>query len=104
MTVSNFPGYKSPLTLEECGEKWEQSRTITVPAKRGLATLHIIRICRLSSFNGKPLDLLIKAQRVVGIEPVEFGMLFRDEMPDKRDYTIPILWRKEQEPGPGKWL
>ena len=94
----------NPIGKTETLKVWRQRMRIPVPTAAGqILDLRIVTIYETTTVNGRPLDLLIDAQKTRNDPVKQFGVIFSESPPDWSKYGIPVLWQSENVSGVGRW-
>ena len=96
--------HRNPVGKTDIVDTWRERGRMPVPTSAGqIIDLHIVALYETSKVNGLPLDLLIEAQTSRSDPVKKFGVIFSNKLPDWSKYPIPVLWRKDNESGVGRW-
>ena len=96
--------HRNPVGKTDVVDTWRNRGRMPVPTSTGqIIDLHIVALYETTSVNGRPLDLLIEAQKSKSDPVKRFGVIFSKTAPDWSKYAIPVLWRKDNESGVGRW-
>ena len=96
--------HRNPVGKTDIVDTWRERGRMPVPTAKGhIIDLYIVSLYETTAVNGRPLDLLIEAQKTRSDPVKRFGVIFGETPPDWSKYGIPVLWRKEGESGVGRW-
>jgi len=102
--VTAIAEHRNPVGKVDVLDTWRKRGRMPVPTSAGqIIDLQIVTIYETTAVNGRPLDLLIEAQKTKSDPVKTFGVIFSETPPDWSKYGIPVLWRKEDESGVGRW-
>ena len=96
--------HRNPVGKTDIVDTWRDRGRMPVPTSAGqIIDLHIVALYETTAVNGRPLDLLVEAQKSKSDPVKRFGVIFSETPPDWSNYAIPVLWRKDNESGVGRW-
>ena len=99
-----IPEHSSPISKQDTLDTWRKEGRISLPSRgESIVDVIIVSIYECTAVDGQPLDFLIEARTTLNDPIKRFGVVFSDRPPDKSQYSIPILWRRDGHSGVGVW-